>query len=225
MDLTHIMGVLGHELRTPLAAILGYYELLADGIYGEVDERQREAVHRIGQSAHQLLALIDGIQELATGSTAAEDESEPFDAAATLRAVSDRLESYAASRNVRVELEIPDAFVVHGVQARIARTFDMLLAAAIKTSTGSTLRARLETASPVARFTIDGTGLDLRRDNPANVRKLRNRGSTLTGAALRLAIAEHATRLAGGELQLARANGHVRVTVEFPIRAAVMSRD
>ena len=215
MDLSRIMGVLGHELRTPLAAILGYYELLAEGIYGSIDQRQSEAVHRIGQSAHQLLALIDGLQELATGSASDEDDSEPFDAAATLRGVSDRLDSYAASRNVRVEVDAPESSMVTGVEARFARVFDMVLAAAIKTSNGTTLQARLEPGPNTLCLVIDGTGLDLQRDDPAHVRRAEN-GHSLTGAALRLAIAEQAARLAGGQLALARENSHVRVTVELP---------
>lgn len=215
MDLSHIMGVLGHELRTPLAAILGYYELLAEGIYGDIDDRQHEAVQRIGQSAHQLLALIDGLQELATGTSSADDESEPFDAAATLRSVRDRLDSYAASRNVTVEVEAPESSIVNGSEARFTRVFDMVLAAAIKTSDGAVLRARLETEPTLVRLVIDGTGLDLQRDDPAHVHTTVN-GRMLTGAALRLAIADRAAELAGGRLALSPQSGDVCVIIELP---------
>lgn len=224
MDISRIMGVLGHEMRTPLAAILGYYELLAEGIYGDIDQRQTEPVQRIGQSAHQLLALIDGLQELATGNRSDDEEAEPFDAAATLRTVRERIDSYAASRNVHIELDTPASFLVNGVESRFARVFDMVLAAAIKTSSGSTIHVHLDQRRDAVGLAVDGTGLDLQRDNPAQVTESGN-GNALTGAALRLAIAEQAARLAGGQLTLARLNGHVCVTVEFPADSTANSAD
>ena len=36
---TEMLGVLAHEMRTPIAAILGYQELLSDGIFGEIEQR------------------------------------------------------------------------------------------------------------------------------------------------------------------------------------------
>ena len=225
MDLSHIMGVLGHELRTPLAAILGYYELLAEGVYGDIDERQREAVNRIGQSAHQLLGLIDGIQELATGGTAEDDDPEPFDAAAIVRSVHDRLDGYAAARRVQVHLDTPGSVMINGVESRFVRLVDMIFAAAIKSSAGCVLHARLEAGPAFVRLVVPGTGLDLQRDAPAHVRTDRNEQKSFTGAALRLAIAEQAAELAGGRLELARENGHVCVTVELPRDAAGISRD
>jgi len=53
------LAVMSHELRTPLTSILGYQELLADGISGPVTELQRQHLSRIEASALHLLALID----------------------------------------------------------------------------------------------------------------------------------------------------------------------
>lgn len=54
-----------HELRTPLHGILGLGELLVDGIYGPLTEKQTEAVKNIRRSASGQLELIDSLLVLA----------------------------------------------------------------------------------------------------------------------------------------------------------------
>jgi signal transduction histidine kinase len=59
------LATMSHELRTPLTAIIGYEELLADGLFGPLSDLQRRHLMRIGVSAKHLLALIDQILTLA----------------------------------------------------------------------------------------------------------------------------------------------------------------
>ena len=59
------VDAIGHELRTPLTAIIGFQELLEDGIYGTLPEPGHGAVARIGNSAQELLALLNGMVDLA----------------------------------------------------------------------------------------------------------------------------------------------------------------
>jgi signal transduction histidine kinase len=58
-------SAMSHDLRTPIAAIVGYAELLSDGIVGDLSEKQQEMVERISQVAAQLSELVDGILDLA----------------------------------------------------------------------------------------------------------------------------------------------------------------
>ena len=58
---TDFLAVMSHELRTPLTAIMGYEELLSDGITGPVTELQKQQLGRINASARHLLGLIDEI--------------------------------------------------------------------------------------------------------------------------------------------------------------------
>ncbi len=68
-----------HELRTPLNAVIGYADLLAGGIYGELGARQLSAVEGIGSRAQDLLRLINGILDLARVEAGrAELHPEPF---------------------------------------------------------------------------------------------------------------------------------------------------
>jgi PAS domain S-box-containing protein len=61
---SEFLAVMSHELRTPLSAILGYEELLFDGITGPVTEGQRTQLGRIKTSAMHLLSLIDEVLTL-----------------------------------------------------------------------------------------------------------------------------------------------------------------
>lgn len=56
---------MSHELRTPLNAILGNTEMLQEGIYGALNQRQSEAIATIDQSSAHLLELINEILDLA----------------------------------------------------------------------------------------------------------------------------------------------------------------
>jgi signal transduction histidine kinase len=57
----NFLATMSHELRTPLTAIIGYDELLAEGVVGEVNDGQRQQLARIKVNARQLLALIEEI--------------------------------------------------------------------------------------------------------------------------------------------------------------------
>jgi len=56
---------MSHELRTPLNAILGMTETLQEEVYGEVNERQQDALKTIAKSGKHLLQLISDILDLA----------------------------------------------------------------------------------------------------------------------------------------------------------------
>ena len=58
------LATMSHELRTPLTAIIGYEELLADGITGPVTAAQRMQLARIKSCSDHLLELIDEILTL-----------------------------------------------------------------------------------------------------------------------------------------------------------------
>ena len=201
---TEMLGVMAHEMRTPIAAILGYQELLAEGIFGDVDERAQEPLARISYSAKQLLHLIDGVQEMtATADKRLEQHEEPFDPAPVLRDCLHDASTDAFGRNVQLHPGIPEHLPnVQGNPDRFCRTIDLALAAAIKTSHGATLQVDANANNGMLQISIAGTGLIPGRDDPPSIHAEESGPTSLTGAGLRLAIVRHLAQQMNGEISL-----------------------
>jgi signal transduction histidine kinase len=55
---------MSHEIRTPINAIIGYTQLIAMGIVGEVNQEQGAQLSRIAASGQHLRGLIDDVLDL-----------------------------------------------------------------------------------------------------------------------------------------------------------------
>ncbi len=55
---------MSHELRTPMNSIIGYTDLLIDGVDGEVNEEQRKSLQKVANNARHLLQLINDILDM-----------------------------------------------------------------------------------------------------------------------------------------------------------------
>lgn len=58
------MAAATHDLKNPINVILGYSQMLGDGVYGEANERQVDASRRIGEQAESLAKQIDHLGNL-----------------------------------------------------------------------------------------------------------------------------------------------------------------
>ena len=58
------LSVISHELRTPLISIIGYNDLLLDGVAGSLAEEQIDALRRIDKNSKNLLDLINSMIDL-----------------------------------------------------------------------------------------------------------------------------------------------------------------
>jgi GAF domain-containing protein/HAMP domain-containing protein len=61
---SQFLANMSHELRTPMNAILGYAELLVDGIYGALPARAMGVLERVQNNGKHLLALINDVLDL-----------------------------------------------------------------------------------------------------------------------------------------------------------------
>ncbi|MBN1841255.1 MAG: response regulator [Deltaproteobacteria bacterium] len=55
---------MSHELRTPMNAIIGYADLLVDGVDGPINEEQEKSLQRIASNSKYLLQLINDILDI-----------------------------------------------------------------------------------------------------------------------------------------------------------------
>ena len=61
---SNFLATVSHELRTPLTSIIGYSEMLSEGIAGPLVDEQKEFVQTIHSKGEQLLDLIKGLLDL-----------------------------------------------------------------------------------------------------------------------------------------------------------------
>ncbi len=55
---------MSHELRTPMNAIIGYTDLLVDGVDGSINEEQEKSLRKVANNARHLLQLINDILDI-----------------------------------------------------------------------------------------------------------------------------------------------------------------
>jgi signal transduction histidine kinase len=58
---SNFLATVSHELRTPLNSVIGYSEMLLEGLAGQLSAEQSEYVGTIMEKGEQLLGLISGI--------------------------------------------------------------------------------------------------------------------------------------------------------------------
>ena len=61
---SEFLANMSHELRTPLNAIIGFSEVLAERMFGEINDKQAEYLADILESGRHLLSLINDILDL-----------------------------------------------------------------------------------------------------------------------------------------------------------------
>jgi two-component system, NarL family, sensor histidine kinase BarA len=61
---SNFLATVSHELRTPLTSIIGYSEMLTEGIAGPMSAEQNDFVHTIHEKGEHLLGLIMSLLDL-----------------------------------------------------------------------------------------------------------------------------------------------------------------
>ncbi|NPA07141.1 MAG: PAS domain-containing protein [Chloroflexi bacterium] len=55
------LASVSHDMRTPLGAIVGYVDMLREGVFGPVTREQQERLNAIAQAAQQLLEMVNDL--------------------------------------------------------------------------------------------------------------------------------------------------------------------
>ncbi len=100
---------MSHELRTPLTTILGFTEALQDGIFGQLAQKQWDALSSIDKSSQYLLSLINDILDLSKiVAGKVELQQSPTAIAELCRASLLFVQHQAHRKNIQIDYFIPD---------------------------------------------------------------------------------------------------------------------
>ncbi|MBI5276846.1 MAG: response regulator [Burkholderiales bacterium] len=144
---SEFLANMSHELRTPLNAVIGFSEVLKDGLAGELAPEQREYITDIHASGQHLLSLINDILDLSKVESGQMSlDLEPTAAAALFEHSLSIVREKAARKKLRMTLDVPADLGLLQVDVRKAKqVLYNLLSNAVKFSSeggGVTLRAR-----------------------------------------------------------------------------------
>jgi signal transduction histidine kinase len=215
--LQRLLGILAHELRTPLGAIIGFQELLADGLLGPLSEPAVDGIGRIGTSAAQLRHLLDGLADLLLPMPGAADlEPEEVALGPTLEAVVASAHAVAGGRSVQLDVRLPERLAtLRTDRARLTCALDLCIGAAIRGSPNRTIGLSFSGDERALSLDVTGSALDPTRDAPPEIPgDLARVGAT--GSALRLAMAARVLAVLGGELRLVPEGEGPAVRVRVP---------
>jgi signal transduction histidine kinase len=222
---TQFVGHISYELRTPLNNIIGFAQLLASPLFGELNDKQREYVADIMTSSKTLLAIINDILDLATiDAGSLELQLSPVG----VRTVIDSAILGIRERAIRAKLTI-DIAVADNVsefmadESRMRQVLYNLLSNAVGFSKPhDTINLTCLREGSDIVFSVEDHGVGIPQDQLGHLFQRfesRSQGSKHRGAGLGLSIVKSLVELHGGRIEIeSQESLGTRVTVRIPER-------
>ncbi|HEV7839378.1 MAG TPA: HAMP domain-containing sensor histidine kinase [Gemmatimonadaceae bacterium] len=226
---TDFLAVMSHELRTPLTAIMGYEELLSDGITGPVTELQRQQLGRINASARHLLGLIDEILTFARVDIGRERVRwESMSVNHTLNDAASLVQPMAADKKLKFVVELlNEDQSIQTDSTKLRQMLVNLLSNGIKFTDKGEVRLGCAVNSSTLEVRIADTGVGIAAENIEDVfEPFWQAEQTATrktgGTGLGLSVTRKLARLLGGDVTVAsRMGAGTTFLLTLPMKAPV----
>jgi len=201
------LASMSHELRTPMNAILGFTEMIRDGLYGEVPPEILDPVSDIHTCGKQLLGLINNVldlakieaghMELALGEYVVDD---------LVNTVKLSLRSLAATKGLDLVTTVaPGLPLCVGDGKRITQCLMNLAGNALKFTGEGRVEIRVEGRGETLLFAVSDTGIGIPADQIEGIfEEFRQADVTVSrdfgGTGLGLSITRKLVELHGGRI-------------------------
>jgi PAS domain S-box-containing protein len=221
------LAVMSHELRTPLTTVIGYAEILADGVSGPVTEAQRQQLGRVLLSGQHLLSLIEEILAFARIEAGRETvQLGPVDVAAVAREAAALVEPLVPMTGVRLVADIPEAPVrLHSDAKKVRQIVVNLLSNAVKFTTAGEVGVSIRSDDVGARIHVWDTGIGIAPEHLEHIfdpfwQVEQHQTRSTGGTGLGLSVTRHLARMLGGDVVVESVPGEgSRFTVTLPATA------
>jgi len=164
---SEFLASMSHELRTPINALIGYSALMLDGVLGEVNPKQADALKRGRSAAEHLLALINDILDLAkieAGKMPLHLENVPL-REVTLE-VTQQVEPMVRKKQLDFAIEVaPDCPVIYSDRTKIKQVLLNLLSNAVKFTNKGRVSIEAVCAPGGVRIDVVDTGIGIRQSD------------------------------------------------------------
>jgi len=167
---------MSHELRTPMNSIIGYSDLLIDGVDGPINEEQKKSLGRISNNAQHLLQLLNDLLDVSKIEAGKiKVEAEQFDFKELIDLVLPIFEPMLIKKNLSFNIDIAeDLPPVYCDKDKMKHVLMNLLSNAIKFTHkgGITIRAKISDRgirpgeSPIfAEISVEDTGIGIKNED------------------------------------------------------------
>ena len=157
---TQFFANMSHELRTPLNGILGFSELLTDGLYGKLPDKAMEVLDRIQKDGKHLLGLINDVLDISKIEAGQLSLSlSDYSVQSIVDTVVASTEALAHTKGIEVRTAVPpDLPIGHGDERRLTQVLLNIVGNAIKfTDTGS-VEVRVDATEGYFKIAVEDTG-------------------------------------------------------------------
>lgn len=138
---------MSHELRTPMNAIIGYTDLIIDGVDGPINEEQEKSLRKVSTNARHLLQLINNVLDISKIEAGKMKLSpKEIDLKWLVESALPTFEPQMKLKGLTLTIDIPDGLsLIYGDEDRIREIFINLLSNAMKFTDkgGITISAKL----------------------------------------------------------------------------------
>jgi len=205
---SEFLANMSHELRTPLNAIIGFSEVLAERMFGELNEKQAEYIQDIHESGQHLLSLINDILDLSKVEAGRmELELSKFDIGAALENAFTLVKERMVRHGVNLDVELaPDLGDMVGDQRKFKQILLNLLSNAVKfTNEGGRVKVEAARMSDRLEVTVSDTGIGISSEDQRVIfeefrQVSSDHGKTSEGTGLGLTLTKKFVEMHGGKI-------------------------
>lgn len=157
---TRFLAIISHELRTPLNAVIGYADLLLEGMAGQLATTQEAYISRIKASAWHLLGLIEEILTYSRIEAGRDTvHLQPVDLCALVSEAAAFVETQVRDKGLELRLVLPDCTARADTDpGKLRQILLNLLANAVKFTDHGHIALELETRAPGYRVHVRDSG-------------------------------------------------------------------
>ncbi|MBI4124947.1 MAG: GAF domain-containing protein [Deltaproteobacteria bacterium] len=223
---SEFLATMSHELRTPLTAIIGFSELLLEGVMGKLTEEQEESLREVLNNGATLLEMINNLLDMAKVEAGKmELEIQPFDLKDLLDRLVHTIRSLIQKKGQKLKLDLPKEPVppIRADERKVQQILLNLLSNAIKfTPEGGEIRLGMKHKKDAFELFVQDTGIGIRPENIPRVFDMFSQAdSSVTrghgGTGLGLTLAKQFAELHHGTIQVESEYGKgAKFTVILP---------